>query len=137
MTSDALEPSTELRALLDEKLDTLEKLEIVLALREAAERTSTVGDLAHHLQVGPGVLAQVVEEIQRARLVSVTGDAVTLVLEGADAALLAEADLLYRQHRSDVIRLFSTIAMNRIRRMAARTFADAFQLRKKKDGDHG
>ncbi|CAN5915989.1 hypothetical protein BH11MYX3_BH11MYX3_11720 [soil metagenome] len=135
--SDPLAPSEELRALLDAKLDTLEKLEIVLALRDAPENTSTVEKLAHHLQVGPSVLAVVVEEIKRAGVVSMTGDDVTLMLDGAHTPLLAEAELLYKRRPSDFIRLFSTIAMHRIRRMAARSFSDAFQLRKKKGGDHG
>jgi hypothetical protein len=123
--------------LLDAKLDTLEKLEIALALRDAAERTSTIDSLAHHLQVGPSALAVVIGEMKRADVISVAGDSVTLMLDGAHAPLLAEAELLYQRRPSDFIRLFSTIAMHRIRRMAARSFSDAFQLRKKKDGDNG
>jgi hypothetical protein len=123
--------------LLDAKLDTLEKLEISLALRDAVERTSTIDDLARHLQVGPGVLGQVVGELKRAGVVAVTGDSVTLLLDGTDGPLLAEAELMYHRRPGDFVRLFSAIAMHRIRRMAARSFSDAFQLRKKKEGDDG
>jgi hypothetical protein len=132
------QPSDALRALLDAKLDTLEKLEIVLALRDAPDRSSSVEALAHHLQVGPSVLRQVVDEVARANVVTVRGDIVELVLDGSNTALLDEASALHHGHRHELIRVFSMIAMARIRQMAARTFADAFQIRKKKkDGDHG
>lgn len=123
--------------MLDAKLDTLEKLEISLALRAAPERSASIDVLARQLQVGAGVLGQVVNEIARAGVVVVKDQTVTLVLDGPDAELLDAAGVLYKDNRSEISRLFTMIAMDRIRRRAARTFADAFQLRKKKDGDNG
>lgn len=134
---DDLHVSAELRALLDAKLDTLEKLEIALALRVAPERSASVDALARQLQVGPGVLGQVANEIARTGVVVVRDDTVTLVLDGPDAQLLDSAAVLYKDNRPEMARLFTMIAMDRIRQRAARTFADAFQLRKKKDGDNG
>ena len=136
MSEDPL-PSAKLRALLDAKLDTLEKLEITLALRDAPARTASIDALARLLQVGPGVLGQVVADIERAGVVSVTEQAVTLGLDGANTPLLDEAAVLYEQNRHGMARVFTMIAMDRIRRAGARTFADAFQFRKRKDDDNG
>ena|SRR5665647_975994 len=135
LVPEALQLSAALRALLDAKLDTLEKLEIALALRGAG--ALTIEMLARQLQVGPDALGQVAAEMARAKVVTITTDVVTLVLDDAGARLVDEASDVYKQNRPELMRAFSTIAMDRIRRMAARTFADAFQLRKKKDGDHG
>ena len=135
--SEALLPSAKLRALLDAKLDTLEKLEITLALRDAPARTASIDALARQLQVGSGVLSQVVDEIARAGVVVVNEQAVTLVLDGAHGPVLDEAAVLYKQNRNGMARVFTTIAMDRIRRAGARTFADAFQFRRRKGDDNG
>ncbi len=130
------QPSPALKALLDAKLDTLEKLEIALALRESPHGSESIEDLARHLQVGAGALQQVVADMERAGVVKRDDQHVRLTLEGEDATL-SEAASLYAENRHQIMRLLTTIAMERIRRMAARSFADAFQLRKKKDDDNG
>ncbi len=135
--SEDLLPSTGLRALLDAKLDTLEKLETTLALRDAPERTASIETLARRLQVGTGVLGQVVADMEQAGVVVIKEAAVTLVLDGVNGPLLEEAAVLYEQNRHAMARVFSTIAMDRIRRAGARRFAHAFQLRKRKDDDNG
>lgn len=130
-------PSSGLRALLDAKLDTLEKLEISLALREAPAKTASIETLARQLQVGPGVLGQVVDDIARVGVVVVNEQLVTLVLDGANDPLLDEAAMLYKENRHGMARVFTMIAMDRIRRAGVRTFANAFQFRKRKDDDNG
>jgi hypothetical protein len=131
------QPSPGLRRLLETKLDTFEKLELALVLRDAPDRSRELGDLAVQLQVGPDILKRVATDLARTSLVEVDADDnVRLVAGPRDLELIGEGAALYAQDRHEVITLLSTIAMDRIRGMAARSFADAFNLRKKKgDGD--
>ncbi|MBA3541001.1 MAG: hypothetical protein H0T79_15425 [Deltaproteobacteria bacterium] len=130
-------PSAALRELLETKLDTLEKLELVLAVRMAPDQTSSADLLARELQIGPGVLQRLAAVVATDGLVGLAGTQISLVATPDELVLLAEAAQLYADHRHLVMRLLSTIAMEQIRRMAARTFSDAFQFRKKKSDPDG
>ena len=64
------------------------------------------------------------------------GGLVRLTLPADDGKALGELTDLYEEDRITVVRMMSEVAMDKIRGMAARTFADAFTLKKKKeDGD--
>ncbi|MDQ3365956.1 MAG: hypothetical protein M3680_11065 [Myxococcota bacterium] len=130
-------PSPGLRRLLETKLDTFEKLELALVLRDAPDRTGALAELARQLQVGVDVLKRVATELVRVDLVDLRADDTLHLIAGArELELIGEGAALYAQDRQEVIILLSTIAMARIRSLAARSFADAFNLRKKKkDGD--
>lgn len=131
-------PSLGLRRLLEGKLDTFEKLELVIVLRECPDQTCTLGELARQLQVGPDVLRRVVAEVVRTGLVAhAENDQLRLAAGEADLALIAEGAERYRKDRHEVIALLSSVALDRIRSMAARSFADAFTIRKKKEDDDG
>lgn len=106
-------------------------------LSEATSRL-TMADLARELQIGDDVLRRVVADLVRAKLVAVAADdTVELTASDAERLAIAEGAALYSHDRTRVIMLFSTIAMERIRSMAARAFADAFNLRKKPGGEDG
>ena len=127
----------ELQAFLESRLDTLEKLELALALRDP-EHDVTIAGLARELQIGHDVLLQLANDVARTKLVAVEDGTVKLLASPEERALLDEAAALYEHDRRFVMRLMSKIAMDQIRRMAARSFADAFDLRKKKkDDDRG
>jgi len=84
------------------------------------------------------VLQQLANEVARTKLVAVEDGTVKLLAAPEERALLDEAAALYENDRRFVMRLMSKIAMDQIRRMAARSFADAFDFRKKKkDDDRG
>lgn len=128
--------SPALRKLLETKLDTFEKLELVLVLRAAGAPMALV-DAARELQVGPDVLRRVALEVQRGRLVEVRADDhLRLTASAADLEALAQGAELFARDRGAMFELMSAVAMNRLRSMAARTFADAFRIRKKED-DNG
>jgi DNA-binding GntR family transcriptional regulator len=123
-------PTIRLLALLDAKLDTFEKLEVVLALH-AAGSPLTMTELAVELQVGRDVLRRVAEDVADSGLVEmVEGDAVRMLPTSHDAEI-AEAAAIYLVDRSVLLHELSRIAMDRIRGLAARTFADAFRIRRK------
>ena len=125
--------SPELLQLLETKLDNLEKLELVLAVRDVPE--TTVAELARELQIGHDVLLGLATEVGRTKLVTVSDGAVKLTASPEDVVLLDEAAALYASDRRSVMRVMSKIAMDHIRKRAARSFADAFDFRKKKKGD--
>jgi hypothetical protein len=127
-------PSPGLRRLLESKLDTYEKLELVVVLSQRPGRTDTIDVLTRDLQVGHDVLRRLAAAID---FVEVDGDTVRLVATPEELALVAEGAQLYSADRRQVVKLMTTIAMDRIRGMAARSFADAFTLRKKKDDSDG
>ena len=127
-------PSPALRRLLETKLDTYEKLELVVVLSRRATMEAPIADLARELQVGHDVLKRLADEIARTGLVEITGEQVRLVAEDGELLAITEGAALEPRK---VISLLSSIALDRIRGMAARSFADAFTLRKKKDNGDG
>jgi hypothetical protein len=124
--------STELLALLDAKLDTFEKLELVLALRDAGT-AMTLADMALHLQVGRDALRRVADEVASSGMIDASQDDVLQLRPGHWDPLLDEAAQCFANEPNKLMRALTRIAMARIRGMAARTFADAFRIRKKGD----
>lgn len=126
-------PSRSLRRLLETELDTFEKLEIALLLFRS-DRPLSVEELAVQLQVGHEVLGRVAADLARTGIVMLdqARGVVTLQTDDATRRDLAEAAQLFEQDRPGMFQLMTRVAMDRLRSMSARTFADAFQLRKKK-----
>ncbi len=125
------------RRLLESPFDSFEKLEVGIALFEAPAHTSSIPELASKLGLTRELVERAVLELARTGIVHVAGGLTRLTVSGADAPAFAELARLYEEDRLLVVRIMSEVAMDRIRGMAARTFADAFQLRKKKDDDDG
>ena len=128
LSSESTSPG--LRRLLDTKLDTYEKLELVGIL--AKQGAMSVTELARELQVGEDVLRRVAADLERSNLVEVITETVHLTATPAELVLIAEGAQLEPRR---VVTLLSSIALDRIRGMSARSFADAFTLRKNKKGD--
>ena len=124
--------SPQLQALLDEMLDTLEKLEVVLVLR-AAGGTLSLTELALELQVGPDALRRVVDGVAAAGILEAGENDILRLRSGDWEPYLAEAADIFANDPQTLMRTFTRIAMERIRGRAARTFADAFRIRKKGD----
>jgi DNA-binding GntR family transcriptional regulator len=128
------------RELLATRVDSFEKLELVMTLLHAPGRTLSVPDLATALQIPRDVVRRLVMELRAASLVELTlrGQIQLQLPSPADERAFAELSRLYRSDPVHVIRLLSDIAMERIRTMASRAFAKAFTLRKKDgSGDDG
>ncbi len=124
-------PSDALVELLGNRLDSFEKLELVLVLREEG-RPMPLADLARRLQIGDEVFRRVASEVARDGLIEISDDDVAgLRVRDDEAAILDEAAMLYAADPTKMVRLLSAIAFDRIRSLSARTFADAFRLRKR------
>jgi predicted transcriptional regulator len=124
--------SPELHALLESKLDTFEKLEVVLTLR-AAGRPMSLNEVAHELQVGPEALQRVTDSVVASGIIVRSEDDLFALRSGPWDVLVDEAARLHQRQPQQLMRALTRIAMERIRGMSARTFADAFRIRKKGD----
>jgi hypothetical protein len=120
----------EIQRLLLAPFDSLEKLEICVALWRAPARTSSPGELTRRILLPADVIDHALEELVAAHAVELAGGLARLVPPESTQALVE----IYEADRLLVIRVLSELAMDRIRGMAARTFADAFNLRKKPPG---
>jgi DNA-binding MarR family transcriptional regulator len=128
---------SQVRRLLEDPLDTYEKLEIAAALWHAVAHTRSASELATHTQLPIESVEQALSELVAARYVELAGGLARLVVPAAQREHVRALVELYEADRILFVRLLSEISMTKIRGMAARAFADAFQLRKKPEDDNG
>lgn len=83
------------------------------------------------------IVSRAVDDLTLAGFVENAGGLTRLTASAEDLAAVKELVDLYDEDRILVVRALSQIAMDKIRGMAARTFADAFKLRKKREDDDG
>jgi hypothetical protein len=129
--------TTEMLRLLDEVLDSIEKVEIARHLT-AAKVPLPVPELQARTQIDTQTMRGVMADLVRDRVIAVSGAPVPTVQLAARARRSDFEALmkLYAADRPVVMAALSSISMSRIRSMAARAFGEAFVLRKKKkEGD--
>ncbi len=132
------ELSPRVRELLEKRVDSFEKLELVLLLHHARERTMAVPALADKLRLSREVARRLVVELRAASLVDFTYGGMVQLLPSSqlDQVVLDEVIRAYGDDPIQIMRLLSEIALNRIRTLASHAFADAFVLgRKRRTGD--
>jgi hypothetical protein len=131
--------STEVRELLATRVDSFEKLDMVIALHAAPNATLSVDALVRTMGCTRELVRQTLGELRRTLLVDLTsrGEAQLLLPSEADRRVVRDLVELHQSDRSIVVRLLGELAMNRIRGMAARAFSDAFLIGKKKGDDDG
>ena len=118
------------RDLLTHRIDSFEKLEIVLALHRTTATAWSIDKLSQSLGLAPEDVRDATRELRSVALVDVSrsGDVQLVPHDRAVVDALAKA---YADDRFTVIKIMGEIAMSRIRSMAAQVFADAFVIRKK------
>ena len=123
------------------RVDSFEKLEIVLFLHRADRGTSTLDELARVLGLTRSALQEATRELRAVSLVNVSTAGVVQLLPPSSRDRVAVDALAkaYEEDRFGIVKELSDIAMGHIRNMAANVFADAFVIRKKppKDGNDG
>lgn len=126
--------------MLQSDLDSFEKLELVHQLR-AAKRPISRTDLQSGLRIDVGTLRTAITELLGCGLIEEATDEPGSVRLGGRATVdkpLEALMTLYDEDRLTVVAALSSIAMDRIRGMAAHAFADAFVIRRRrKDQDDG
>jgi hypothetical protein len=123
-------------ALLDTLLDSFEKLELAWHLERAGGPVRRA-ELQAALQLEEDSMREVIAELLAAKIIEVSGGPEPKVRLGPRARREDFSSLmaLYAEDRLAVVAALSSIAMRRIRTMAARTFAEAFVLKRSKKGD--
>lgn len=125
--------------LLANRIDSFEKLDLVLALHAQPRATMTVEALCRALKLPRDVIRQTAIELRGAALMELTmsGEVQLLPPTSNDHQAVTELIQLYNEDRVTVVRAIGEIAVARLRRMASRAFADEFVMRKnpRKDGD--
>jgi len=131
-----LELDDGVRALLEARLDSFEKLEIARALRGSDGMTPAALEVACRLSAE--TVQEVLTSLQQVALVEPDpgrGEVVRLGSASRDPRFEAVMQL-YATDRPRVLSVLSTLAMERIRHMAAQVFTDAIVVKHKR-GDHG
>ncbi len=126
----------QVRKLLETDVDSTEKVELIRYLRSAAAPVPRA-ELARALDLDREAADTLIAELAHAGLVEVVGVR-GAVRPGAAAADEACSDLMriYDEDRAQIVSVLSTLALQRIRNMAARTFGEALGSKKKpRDGE--
>lgn len=131
------------RALLRERIESYEELEVVLALERARRQEKTAEELGEALHLEVVRVDDALRALEAHELVAAAGAThgtsrwryrpATAALDGAVRAL----GTLYAEQPISIIKLMSEHAIQRVRVNAVRAFADAFILgkdKKHKDG---
>jgi hypothetical protein len=123
--------SPEARRLLETELDSFEKLEVMSRVR-ATTAGLTVDDAA----LDNEAMRQTVAELLRGHLIERRG---AVYVVGPRVSEVAVVELLsaYDADRMAIVSELSSLAMERIRSMASKAFANAFVLRKKRGDEDG
>jgi hypothetical protein len=115
--------------------NSFEKLEIAIALYRAETHALSVAELSAKLRLSSHSVERGIDELADAGVLHVASEIARLTLNPRDIPAMDEIATLYDEDRLLVVRTLTEIALDRLRGMAARAFADAFQLRKKKEND--
>lgn len=129
----------DVRALLSERIESYEQLEILLALERARGAEKTSDELSTTLRVGSALVEPALRALESRGLIgrrSTTEHEPHYLYMPATAALDGAVQALARAYAEQpipVIKLMSENAIQRVRTGAVRAFADAFILRKDKN----
>jgi hypothetical protein len=123
--------------LMQAHLDSFEKLELVRTLR-ASVRPLSRSELESECRFSPGTVREALASLGHMKVIELDAER-NFARLGQIAKDPAFETLMrfYDDDRSAVLAMLSKVAMDRIRSMAARAFADAFILRKKQGDDDG
>jgi hypothetical protein len=123
---------------LDKYLDSLEKLELLRHMRAAGQAIAR-SDLEAVFSWGDDMILTITRELLHDGLLEEPPDGPDQLRLGPLALTSTFGTIMssYELDRVVVISALSSIAMGRIRNMAARTFADAFVLKKRREDDDG
>ena len=121
------------RRLLLGPIDSFEKLEVLLALRETGESSLTAAALAARACVPLEQAEPALAELASAGLAARRSDGTWRVGTAADAEAIDELAAAWTTCRPAVLKAMTGRAVGRIRASAARAFAEAFRLRGRKD----
>lgn len=118
----------EVQALLDQRLQTLDQLEGLLLLRGAPDKAWSLDELSVRLKGSFDLAEEAMQQLERSSLASARGIQWCYRAGAHDAAVDALAKV-WREQPLEVLRQLNRNSVSRVR-----DFADAFLVRRKKDG---
>jgi hypothetical protein len=123
--------SPEARRLLETELDSFEKLEVMSRVRG-----TTAGLATDDAALDNEAMRQTIAELLQGRLIERRDCVYVVGPRATDVAVVALLSA-YDADRMAIVGELSSLAMERIRSMASKAFANAFVLRKKRRDDDG
>jgi hypothetical protein len=108
-----------------------------LALYRASGASRPLAELGPALLLDLDGVKRVARELVASGVIEFDGPDWIRLMATYETAQLAELARIYDEDRVLVVTTLSNIAMSRIRGMAARTFSDAFMVRKPKKDEDG
>jgi hypothetical protein len=114
------------KRLVAEVIDSFEKLEVAVYVHKSGFKPAVPAELATATSVPVDEISKCVEVLTEAGVLDARGPWRTAL----DALVK-----MYDDDRIEVLNLMTRTALDRVRKEAARVFADAFVLRPKKKGD--
>ncbi len=126
--------SQALRTLIETKVDSFEKLELVMALRRGQ---ASIAELTTATNLDRDDVRRSVRELTSAGLIAKAKDSDMLQLSAADSGVLDELGDVYEKDKATLAMAIAERAMDRLRNLAGRALADAFVIRKKPGGNDG
>jgi hypothetical protein len=120
----------ELHTVLATLVDSLEKVELVWLLSNA-RGPMPLAELERRAQFDDNIFRETVDDLVRSKVVRNGGASIGLALRAQTDDLQALMRV-YAEDRIAIMEALMSISIDRIRVMAAHTFANAFVLRKKK-----
>jgi DNA-binding IclR family transcriptional regulator len=129
----------ELVRFLQDRVASLEQLETLLLLRRTRDRVWGLTDVAQRLSMPESSIEPVLVELTRHGMLASHGTGIAKTWQYSPAspelaALIERLAVVYDDRRLEIMRMLSAQAMERIRDSAAKAFADAFVIGRKKDG---
>ena len=120
------------RSLLENGVNTFEKLELIILLHGAPRTVMSLAELTRRLGLESEVVRLAAAELRDAALVelSSTGELQLLPPTSRDYEAVNELVRLYEDDRLTIVKAIGEIAMGRIRTLASQAFGEAFVVRK-------
>ncbi len=133
--STSLSPT--LRKLLDTRVESFEKLELLMLLRRTPGGSSTIGAISRTLDLGSDEVRAIAGDLSSGGLVAWAPDGTVSLAPRTDEdqAALDELARVYEDDKIAVVKAIAETAMDRLRNLAGRAFAEAFVIRKKPKGN--
>ena len=132
--NEAEELSDRVRQLLLGPVDSFEKLEVLLTLHGAAGAPLTFAEVAARAHLAAEQVDLATVGLMAAGLIERTAQD-TWRVRGESASVIGDLTVAWATCRPAVLKIMTDRALARIRTAAARRFADAFRLRRRKEDD--
>jgi DNA-binding GntR family transcriptional regulator len=111
-----------LSELLATRIDSFEKLEIVIALHSAPGTKLSTDELCRALELSREAVREATAELHAVSLVELSEQGDVTLLSRDDEQAICDLVRLYADDRFTVVKAMGEIAVERIRRIASRTF---------------